>query len=167
MSGLAIRPGDQRDEPAVLALFDEAIAWLVERGQIGQWGAIPFSERPNSRERVHRFALSGGLHIAERDREPVGALVVGEAPGYAGPPQAPELYVTLLLSSRRLAGSGIGGALVGRAIELAHERAAEILRVDCWAQAPSLVRWYETQGFVRSHQFELGGWHGQVFEMRL
>jgi GNAT superfamily N-acetyltransferase len=79
----------------------------------------------------------------------------------------PELYVTLLLSSRQAAGQGIGGALIGKAIELGYDQGAEVLRVDCWAHAPGLVRWYEKQGFVRSSRFELNGWQGQIFSMRL
>ena len=42
-----------------------------------------------------------------------------------------------------------------------------MLRVDCWAGAPALVAWYERQGFVRSGTFDVGGWIGQVFTMRL
>ncbi len=165
--GLTIRRGDESDGPAVIAMFDEAVAWLVDRGQTGQWGATPFSERPGIRERVHEFRVGGGLHIAVRRGEPVGVLVVGPAPAYAPPAPVPELYIILLLSSRRLAGRGIGGALVNRAAELGYERSAEILRVDCWAHAPGLVRWYEKQGFSRSNRFELNGWQGQIFTMDL
>ncbi len=165
--GLTIRPGDEADGPAVIAMFDEAIAWLVERGQTGQWGATPFSERPGIRERVYGFKTDGGLHIAEAKGQPVGVLVVGPAPAYAPAPPVPELYIILLLSSRRLIGRGIGGALVNKAIEVAYEREAEILRVDCWAHAPGLVRWYEKQGFTRSSRFELNGWQGQIFTMEL
>jgi GNAT superfamily N-acetyltransferase len=107
------------------------------------------------------------LHIAEVDGEPVGVLVVGPAPPYAPAPAVPELYIRLLLSSRRLIGRGIGGALVNKAIEVAYEREAEVLRVDCWAHAPGLVRWYEKQGFTRSSRFELNGWQGQIFTMEL
>jgi len=164
---MRIRPGDETDGPTVVAIFDEAVAWLVERGQTEQWGATPFSERPGIRERVHGFRIGGGLQIAEREGEPVGVLVVGPAPAYAPPASMPEPYIILLLSSRRLAGHGIGHALVNRAIELGHERGAEILRVDCWAHAPGLVRWYEKQGFERSGRFELNGWQGQVFTMQL
>jgi GNAT superfamily N-acetyltransferase len=165
---LRIRPGDEADGPTVVALFDEAVAWLVERGQTGQWGATPFAERPGLRERVHGFRIGGGLYIAERDEVPVGVLVVGPAPSYAPPVPIPELYVILLLSSRRAAaGQGIGALLVNKAIELGYERGAEILRVDCWAHAPGLVRWYEKQGFIRSSRFELNGWQGQIFTMRL
>ncbi|MBV9606075.1 MAG: GNAT family N-acetyltransferase [Solirubrobacterales bacterium] len=166
-SPLRIRPGDEADGPAVVTLFDEAVEWLVDRGQTGQWGMTPFSERPGLSERVHEFRIGGGLYIAERDDAPVGVLVVGPAPAYAPPAPVPELYVILLLSSRQSAGQGIGAALVGKAIELGYERRAEVLRVDCWAHAPALVRWYEKQGFVRSNRFELNGWQGQIFTMQL
>jgi GNAT superfamily N-acetyltransferase len=164
---LTIRPGDEADGPAVVELFDDAVAWLVKRGQTGQWGMTPFSERPGIRERVYGFRTHGGLYIAERDGVPVGVLVVGPAPAYAPPAPVPELYVILLLSSRQAAGEGIGGVLVNKAVELGHERGAEVLRVDCWAHAPALVRWYEKQGFVRSSRFELNGWQGQIFTMQL
>ena len=167
MRGLRIRRGDESDGPAVIAMFDDAVAWLVDRGQTGQWGATPFSERPGIRERVHGFRVGGGLHIAERRGEPLGVLVVGPAPAYAPPAPVPELYIILLLSSRKHAGRGIGGALVNRAVELGYEGNAEILRVDCWAHAPGLVRWYEKQGFSRSNRFELNGWQGQIFTMEL
>jgi GNAT superfamily N-acetyltransferase len=166
-SAPTIRPGDESDGPAVVALFDEVVGWLVERGQTGQWGATPFSERPGVRERVDGFRIGGGLYIAERDEVPVGVLVVGAAPDYAPPAPVPDLYVILLLSSRRSAGHGIGSAMVNKAVELAYERGAEVLRVDCWAHAPGLVRWYEKQGFVRSSRFELNGWQGQIFTMAL
>jgi hypothetical protein len=84
LSDLSVRPGGEADGRAVVALFDEAVAWLVERGQTGQWGATPFSERPGVRERVHGFRIDGGLHIAELDGEPVGVLVVGGGGGGGG-----------------------------------------------------------------------------------
>src|ERR1700733_10941510 len=159
---LRIRPGDETDGHTVVAIFDEAVDWVVQRGQTGQWGATPFSERPGVRERVHGFRVGGGLHIAEHDNEPVGILVVGPAPAYAPPAPVPELYIILLLSSWRLTGHGIGGALIDRAIELGYDRGAEVLRVDCWAHAPGLVRWYEKQGFSSSSRVELHGRQGQL-----
>src|ERR1700752_5465202 len=100
VSGFTIRPGDEADGPGGFAMFDEAVAWLVDRGQTGQWGATPFSERPGISERVHGFRIGGGLQIAELDGQPVGVLVVGPAPAYAPPASVPELYIVLLLSSR-------------------------------------------------------------------
>jgi ribosomal protein S18 acetylase RimI-like enzyme len=164
---LALRSGGPHDFAALLALFDEAVAWMVARGQPGQWGERAFSERPEARERVREFAASPGLRIAERDGETVGALVVGAHPPHVEPVTTPELYIELLISSRAHAGNAIGARLVRLAREIAVERGAGVLRVDCWAGAPSLVAWYERQGFRRSTTFDVGGWVGQVFEMPL
>jgi GNAT superfamily N-acetyltransferase len=81
-----------------------------------------------------------------------------------------ETYLHFLLTDREHADKGVGRELVGRAVADAREAGSAILRVHCWAEAPSLVAWYERQGFVRSDSFTVdirGGWHGQVFEMIL
>jgi GNAT superfamily N-acetyltransferase len=161
---LRMRRGGPADEDALLALFDEAVAWMVARGQPGQWGERPFSERPEARARVREFAQSEGLWIAERDGEPVGALIVGVHPPHVEPIDRSELYIELLISSRRHAGHGIGARLVRLADDLAAERGVEVLRVDCWAGAPTLVGWYEARGFARSGTFDVRGWPGQVLE---
>jgi GNAT superfamily N-acetyltransferase len=161
---IEIRKGSPADEPALLALFDEAVAWMVARGQTGQWGDRPFSERPETRKRVHEMAQHAGLWIAERDGAPVGALIVGAHPDHVHAIDRPEMYVELLLSSRAHAGNRIGARLVEHADVLAEEAGVPVLRVDCWAGAPSLVRWYEAQGFVRAGTFDYHGWIGQVFE---
>ena len=53
------------------------------------------------------------------------------------------------------------------AADEARAAGAAVLRVDCWAGAPPLVAWYERQGFARSGTFDVDGWIGQVFTMRL
>ena len=62
-----IRRGTAADEDALLALFDEAVAWMVARGQERQWGDRPFSERPDALRRVRGMARHEGLWIAELD----------------------------------------------------------------------------------------------------
>jgi len=165
--GVLIRKGGPDDEDVLLALFDEAVAWLVARGQEGQWGREPWSTSPNALARVHGLVTSGELWIAENGNESVGALVVGAAPPYVDPIREPELYITLVLTSRRLAGRGYGSILVDHARALAIERDAHLLRVDCWAGAPSLIAWYEAQGFARAATFRVNGWLGQALEQRL
>jgi GNAT superfamily N-acetyltransferase len=165
---LRIRTGDSADAAVLLELFDEAVAWLVARGQTGQWGSEPVSQRARGRAFVQEFADGGGLRIGELDGRAVGALVVGGAPDHVPPGEGSELYINLLLSSRRDAGRGIGGELVQAAVVEAREAGCEQLRVDCWAGAPALVAWYERQGFIRETTFEVNdGWVGQVFYMRL
>ena len=164
---MRIRRGTPGDAEAVIALFDEAVAWMVARGQTGQWGERPMSENASMVARVRAWADGDGLWMAERDGEPIGALVVGERPEHVHPVEEPELYVELLLSSRRLAGNRIGARLVEHAVGLAREAGVDLVRVDCWAGAPKLVAFYEDQGFVRDGMFDVRGWPGQVFSMRL
>lgn len=84
---------------------------------------------------------------------------------YAQPVDVRELYIWLVLTSRAEAGQSLGRVLIEKAVELARERGAVLLRVDCWAGAPGLVAWYESCGFTRSHTFRAqGDWRGQVLE---
>ena len=162
MIELQIRPGSRADGDAVLAMFDEAVAWLADRGLSGQWGELPFSTRPEMRARVGRILDYDEVRIAEHEGVTVGVIAAGTAPAYAPPADVPELYVTLLLSARRLAGNAIGARLIALADAIGRERGAHQVRVDCWADAPALVRFYERQGFARDRRFELDGWRGQV-----
>ena len=168
MSTVRIRPGTAADAPLVLALFDEAVTWLVARGQPDQWGTVPWSQRPSAVGHVQRWSEGPGLRIAvNADGTPVGALALGAHPPHVQPIDEPERYVEALVTSRRHAGRGIGAALVAAAADEAREGGATVLRVDCWAGAPPLVAWYERQGFERSGTFDVDDWIGQVFAMRL
>jgi GNAT superfamily N-acetyltransferase len=164
-----IRTGSAADALAVVGLFDEAVAWLVARGQEGQWGTTPWSQRAELVARTHAWAQGDGLRIAQEDGDatPVGALVLGAHPPHVEPIDEPEAYVEALVSSRAHAGRRIGAQLVASAAEEARDAGAAVLRVDCWAGAPPLVAWYERQGFRRSGMFDVRGWIGQVFTMRL
>ena len=164
---MRIRRGGPADAAAVIGLFDEAVEWLVARGQTGQWGTEPLSRNAGMVARVERWAAGEGLWMAEVDGTVAGALVVGERPEHVHAVEEPELYVELLLSSRALAGRGIGAALIAHAVSLARDAGLSLLRVDCWAGAPTLVAFYERQGFARDGTFDMNGWQGQVFSMRL
>src|SRR5437763_1974785 len=103
----AIRHGSAADARLVLALFDEAVAWLVARGQTGQWGSEPFSAQEIQVARAAEWAAGGGLRIAEdAGGEPLGAMVLGARPAWVSPAPAPELYIEVLVTSRRHAGRG-------------------------------------------------------------
>ncbi len=73
-----------------------------------------------------------------------------------------------LMSDRERSGHGIGAALIEHAAREARADGSELLRVDCWAEAPDLVGWYERNGFVKTDTFTVRDiWRGQVFEMTL
>lgn len=168
---MTIRDGRESDDVALLSMVDIAIAWMVDRGQAMQWGTEPASERPIWRDRVREWVACPGSRVAEIDGRAVGAsVIVPDPPAHVPPSELRETYLLFLISDRSYAGNGIGAALVQRAAADALAAGSQVLRVDCWADAPDLVAWYERQGFVRSDTFVVdvrGDWHGQVFEMPL
>ena len=142
-----LRSGNADDEQSLLGLFDEAVLWLTDRGLSGQWGNQPWSERPETKERVANLASSSGFTVAEVGDEVVGALEVSEvSPSYAPKTDEPGMYIVLLLASRRFIGQGIGTALLDYARTDCLARGLSLLRVDCWAGGQQqLVRYYNPQ----------------------
>lgn len=165
---MEIRAGSVEDTDAVLAMLDEAIDWLVSQGRTGQWGTEHWSTNPSLVERIRALIGEGDLWIAEIDGQPAGAILLNEAPmPYVEPADEPELYVRLLVTSRKHKGQGIGGALVSFARDEAKRRGIDLLRVDCYGgDDQSLVRFYESAGFVRAFPFKVGEWPGMVLEQR-
>ena len=173
-TAVTLRAGTPEDAGAVLALFDEAVAWLVERGRSDQWGSDSFSSREPGRQTVDRFSRSDGFVVAvdgagTPGERVVGAVVVSPGPpSYVEPVQEPERYVQLLITSRREKGRDLGGLLVEHARGVCRRDGVELLRVDCFGGGEQrLVRWYEGQGFVRSTTVDVNGWPCQVLEQRV
>jgi GNAT superfamily N-acetyltransferase len=174
---IEVRRGGPDDAGRLLALFDDAVAWLVARGQAGQWGSEPFSAREANVERARDWARDGGLWFAvSRDGdgdgdgdgggvshvEDAGAIVLGEAFDYVPGADRPELYVQVLLTRASWRGRGVGARLVEHAASLAREEGAERLRVDCWDGTPDLPAAYERLGFTRVGSFDVKGWPGAI-----
>lgn len=164
-----LRRGDTDDLPALLDLFDEAVAWMVANGNTEQWGTEPWSARPEQVTRVRGVVEASDLWVAEIDGAVVGALIVSDqAQEYVPAAGEPELYVRLLISSRRHAGSGIGARLLDQARDEARARGVSLMRLDCYAGGDgSLVRYYTDAGFTPTSTFSLGDWPGQILEQRL
>lgn len=170
MAALEVRHGSADDVPRLLALFDDAVAWMVARGQTDQWGTEPWSALPSQGQRAQGWAASGGLWFALEEGagdEPVGAIVLGEAYDYVPPADPPELYVQVLLTASTWRGRGVGGRLIEHAIGVAREQGAEQLRVDCWDGVPALPAQYERLGFERVGSFSVGDWPGAILTLAL
>jgi GNAT superfamily N-acetyltransferase len=169
MDNIVIRSGDSGDVDLLLGFFDEAVEWLVARGSSKQWGTEPWSRVPQRVERVKTMAADPGLRFAVVDGEPAGALIVSEEHD----PHVPavnerELYVRLLITSRRFTGRSVGGRLIEYALDEARRRGIDLVRVDCWAGGDGeLQRYYESQGFTPTVQFAVDDWVGQVLEQRV
>ncbi|WP_328604049.1 GNAT family N-acetyltransferase [Amycolatopsis sp. NBC_00345] len=163
-----VRSGEDTDADTLLGFFDEAVEWLAARGSAGQWGTEPWSGRPKRIKQVRGMAADPGLRIAEVDGEPAGALIVAEECAEQVPKAGErELYIRLLITSRRFSGHGVGARLIEYALDEAKRRSIELVRVDCWAGGDGdLQRYYEGQGFKPTVRFDVDGWIGQVFEQR-
>ncbi len=115
---LLLRPGGRADQRSLLSLFDEAVSWLTTRGLEGQWGSQPWSERPERRNLVLEMTTKPGFTIAEIGPDTVGALIISDdPPPYVPAASEPDLYIDLLLVSRRFTGRRIGSALLDHAAD--------------------------------------------------
>ena len=169
MAALTLRHGGARDAPRLLKLFDDAVAWLVARGQTGQWGTEPFSARPSQVERTQAWTASGGLWFAVpgAGTEAAGAIVLGDAPGYVPAADRPEVYVEVLLTAPAWRGRCVGARLIEHAVAVGRERDAAQLRVDCWDGVRALPSQYERLGFTRVGSFDVGDWPGAILARAL
>ncbi|CAG9971692.1 unnamed protein product [Clonostachys byssicola] len=183
---IVLRPGTVDDVPAMARLMDLAVEWLVRKGITGQWGTQQPSEIPDRIKQFTSFAESGGLWVAVDSQfsgaedasgvngsssvpgGAVGSIAVGDAPPYVKPAEEPELYIKGFITDRSWAGHGIGAMLLAKARQLARDAGVSVLRVDCYrGDDGKLVKYYESQGFVKTEEFEVHGWPGQVLMQRL
>jgi GNAT superfamily N-acetyltransferase len=170
MEALKVRHGSADDAPRLLALFDDAVAWMVARGQIDQWGGEPFSAKPSRVRKVQGWAASGGLWFAVADDAgdaPAGAIVLGDAFDYVPPADCREVYIQVLLTASVWRGRGVGARLIEHAVAMGRGQGAAQLRVDCWDGVPALPSQYERLGFRRVGSFHVGGWPGAILTMAL
>jgi GNAT superfamily N-acetyltransferase len=152
---MRIRPGDESDLAAIITIIDEAIAWMVSQGNTRQWGEEPWAGQPRRVDNIRDLISTGELWMAEVDGEPGGAMIVSDGPmAYVKPVDEPELYVKLLVTSRRHTGNKIGEQLLAKAKDEATAKGVSLMRVDCYAGGTGeLVKYYERNGFVRAETF--------------
>lgn len=164
--GVIIRRAGVADAPAVLKIFDEIIAWFVAKGNAEQWGSEPWSAQPRQVERVvEACSLPGAWVAEERGGAVLAALVLGEAMPYVPAVTEPEIYVRLLVASRRPSARGIGRRLMAFADEQAKLAGVKRLRVDCYGGGSgALPRFYESCGYERIAAFDVDGWPCQLLE---
>ena len=136
----------------VLAVLDEAAAWLSERG-IAQWPSRfepSWVEAAIGRGETWLVKVDGTVSatVTLDLADPVWDGIAGRA-----------LYVHRMAVRRRAA--GLGAAVLGWAAGLARERGREALRLDCVAANTRLRAYYERAGFAYRGDASVGGAPGQ------
>jgi GNAT superfamily N-acetyltransferase len=82
--------------------------------------------------------------------------------------EEPELYIRLLVTSRRHAGKGVGSALLDHARAQAREQGVDLVRVDCYAGGDGrLAEYYQRNGFQPVQEFTVGDWPGLLLSDRV
>ena len=100
-----------------------------------------FAEADDSESEIERYRNLGEVLVARREGEIVGHAQVVET----GEPGTYELKSLAVLEQWR--SLGIGGALVGAAIDFCREREARILVVATAAASIPALQFYQRQGF--------------------
>ena len=164
-----IRRATEQDVPAVLTLFDEAIAWFAQMGNKWQWGTEPWSTQPDKVVRIAEACALPGAWVAQDPTGCVqGALILGESMDYVPPADEPEVYVRVLISSRDPKVRGLGRSLLSFADDQARRAGVSYLRVDCYGGGTgALVQFYESCGYERLATFQVEDWPGQLLGRRL
>lgn len=147
-----LRRATEADAATVVALYDEASAWLMARG-LRQWPQGWFTPAMV----VEDLRAGRAIYLLLRDDEPVGKLTLqwddpemwGERPPDAG-------YVHGLCVRREVAGLGVGEALLDWAARQVSACGRRWLRLHCMAANPGLRAYYERLGFTYRGQAEEG-----------
>lgn len=122
----------------VLAVLDEAAAWLGERG-VRQWP--PRFQR----EWIELAVLAGDTWLAVDGRHVLATVTLGWADGLWADRPAPAAYVHRLAVRRTAA--GLGARILDWAAATAAAEGRHFLRLDCVASNRRLRDYYEAAGF--------------------
>ena len=137
----------------VLAVLDEAAAWLQERG-VKQWPAR--FERSWIEDAIRR----GDTWLLNLGDKASGTVTLERSdPVWDDAPPAAALYVHRMAVRRSAA--GLGAIILDLAADAARQRDLEALRLDCVASNDRLRAYYEAAGFVHRGDATVRGAPGQ------
>ncbi|HEY6496278.1 MAG TPA: GNAT family N-acetyltransferase [Trebonia sp.] len=152
-SGTGFAVADPGQVGDVLAVLDEAAAWLHGRG-VEQWPA-----------RFEASWVEGAVRRGETWLVTAGGTVSGTVtldrrdPAWDGLPGAAALYVHRMAVRRPAA--GLGAAILRWSADVALRQGLDALRLDCVASNGRLRAYYETAGFAYRGDATVAGAPGQ------
>jgi 8-oxo-dGTP diphosphatase len=142
---MRLRPATADEIDPFIALLEDAAQWMCARG-IDQW-------RPGSmiaqRRAFERAQNAGELLVAEESGRIVGGALLRALPDpiWADQPEPAALYLGKLVVARDHVGDGLGERILRAAEDVARERGARWLRLDCVASNESLAHYYQRRGY--------------------
>lgn len=143
MNNLIISPACSEDLDKIVALLEEARAWLHVRG-IQQW-VLPYPSQWIAEE-IKR----GEVYLARVANEPVGSITIQWFDEDIWPGASEDAaYIHRLIVAGRFRGQGLGLQLLRHAEQVARAAGKRCLRLDCWAGNQALCEYYEQAGFEK------------------
>jgi GNAT superfamily N-acetyltransferase len=142
---VTVRPARADELETVASLWQEAAAWLAERG-LDQW------QYPPRHESIARNIAAGDeCWLAEHDGQVVATITLDRHADleFWQPEDDPDaaLYVHRMVVARSSAGLDLGSALLDWACRRTAAAGKRWVRLDAWRTNPGLHRYYEGQGF--------------------
>lgn len=162
---MTIRNADVRDIAGLMALRQEAAAWLQAAG-IDQWN----DQRTASvaLAKWEQDIAAGRTHVVEHEGAMAATITLARPDtDFWLPSDGLEdaVYVAKLITSRRWAGQALGGRLLDWAGAEARAHGKSFVRLDCWRTNKALQSFYLHEGFhhVRTEAppHRLSGWLAQ------
>lgn len=139
---LTIRQAQPEDVDTIVAIEEEAAAWLRSRG-------IEPGKPPRPFREIFAASIAHGYtYVAEREGTIAGKITLQVHDSLWSNRPGEALYVHGLTVRRSFAGREIGRAMLRWAEEQARARGKTYLRLDCNADNPALRSYYERAGFT-------------------
>jgi len=138
-------PAGVDDVEAFVALLEAAARWMVERG-IEQW-------RPGAmiaqRAVFADAQAKGELLVVKEAGRVVGGVVLRAQPDpiWTDRPTVGALYVSKLVIAGSRVGANLGARILAEVEDIAVDRGARWLRLDCVATNYALSRYYQRLGY--------------------
>lgn len=147
-----IRRATSNEVQTVWSIIEEDSKWLSEQG-LNHWGKY------YTFEMVAKMVDRKEVYIGYRDGRPIGTITFDTRPpkyyGEAGyqqmftDPEENAFYITAVAVLPEEQRKGFAGKLLQFTEEEARARQVKWLRLDCRAEVPGLVQFYEKRGFKK------------------
>lgn len=153
----------REDAGLASSLMLDTASWLRDRGQ-ELW--FPEELAP---ERLHGALDAGELHLVKVWGKPVGTVIfqLHDRLFWPDMPEGDAAYIHKLTLTEGTSGRGLGREVIAWARERARGLGLTYLRLDTESARERLCAYYESAGFARHSQRQVGRHYVVRFEMRV
>jgi ribosomal protein S18 acetylase RimI-like enzyme len=141
-----VRAGTPQDVDAVIAVLDEASAWLQSIGVTDQW-PVSFSGDSALIQLVEGLIEKQEMYVACDGATVAGCFRLKQEPDATWPDEVPAAYLYSLAVKRNYAAQGVAQCMLDWATEHISMMGLSELRLDCWAGNQRLRDYYAAAGF--------------------